>query len=252
MPTRSTPALDTMRTITGVGDSDRSMFPETTACAAAAPESNGRTSTSTPCFLKKPSSLATYATSPENTGGTPGTAMETRSAASAGPAASANSTNGSAWLLVVGVIPGPPDRPTVELQYARIAASGTTTPDRRCRHPDDRERGGHGESQIDGPHQRAGAAPVQDGGQDGAGETDPEHHPGVARGGQHASRDPLAIRRGRPHQRAVVRRDEDPRPQAADRERGGDVCERRRWTEPREEEQPERSSAIPTIAGMRV
>src|SRR6266852_4645849 len=71
MPTRSTPALDTMRTITGVGESDRSMFPVTTACAAAAPESNGRTSTSTSCFLKNPSSLATYATSPENTVGTP-------------------------------------------------------------------------------------------------------------------------------------------------------------------------------------
>src|SRR5467141_1478132 len=104
MPTRSTPALDTMRTITGVGDSDRSMFPETTACAAAAPESKGRTSTSTPCLLKNPSSLATYATSPEKTGGTPGTAIETRSAASAGPAASANSTSGSALLLVIGVI----------------------------------------------------------------------------------------------------------------------------------------------------
>src|SRR6266581_5799952 len=108
MPTRFTPAFEIIRTITGVGDSDRSMFPETTACAAAAPESKGRTSTSTPCFLKKPSSLATYATSPENTGGTPGTAMETRSAASAGPAASANRTSGSERLLVVGVIPGPP------------------------------------------------------------------------------------------------------------------------------------------------
>src|SRR6266851_4796887 len=168
MPTRSTPALDTMRTITGVGDSERSMFPETTACAAAAPESNGRTSTSTPCFLKKPSSLATYATSPENTGGTPGTAMETRSAASAGPAASANSTNGSAWLLVVGVIPGPPDRPTVELQYARIAASGTTTPDRCCRHP----------------HHRRNAGPDPVG--DGPGERRDEHHHQRLRGQQQA------------------------------------------------------------------
>src|SRR5216684_2129267 len=89
MPTRSTPALDTMRTITGVGESDRSMFPVTTACAAAAPESNGRTSTSTSCFLKNPSSLATYATSPENTGGTPGTAIVTLSAPDAPGAATA-------------------------------------------------------------------------------------------------------------------------------------------------------------------
>src|SRR6266850_1785965 len=127
MPTRSTPALDTMRTITGVGDS--SMFPETTACAAAAPESKGRTSTSTPCLLKNPSSLATYATSPEKTGGTPGTAMETRSAPGAGPAATANSKKSRPCLLVVGVIPVSPDRPTVELQYARIPASTTDLED---------------------------------------------------------------------------------------------------------------------------
>src|SRR5438128_7077250 len=104
MPTRSTPALDTMRTITGVGERDKSMFPDTTACAAAAPESNGRTSTSTPCFLKNPSSLATYATRPEKTGGTPGTAMVTLSAADAAGAATATriavSTRRSATSLV--------------------------------------------------------------------------------------------------------------------------------------------------------
>src|SRR6267378_3417501 len=129
MPTRSTPALDTMRTITGVGDSDRSMFPETTACSSTSTESKGRTSTSTPCLLKNPSSLATYATSPEKTGGTPGTAMETRSAPGAGPAATANSKKSRPCLLVVGVIPVSPDRPTVELQYARIPASTTDLED---------------------------------------------------------------------------------------------------------------------------
>src|SRR5882672_5024376 len=65
-----------MRTMTGVGDSATSGLPATTACAAAAPESKGRTSTSTPCFLKKPSSLATYTTTLPKTGGTPGTANE--------------------------------------------------------------------------------------------------------------------------------------------------------------------------------
>src|SRR5262249_52633037 len=39
------------------------------------------TSTSTPYFLKNPCSLATKATRPEKTGGTPGTANESRSAA---------------------------------------------------------------------------------------------------------------------------------------------------------------------------
>src|SRR6266404_9548943 len=79
MPTRSTLAFETMRTITGVGESERSTPPATTACAAAAPESKGRTSTSTPCFLKKPWSFATNATRPEKTGGTPGTAIDKRS-----------------------------------------------------------------------------------------------------------------------------------------------------------------------------
>src|SRR2546421_9171740 len=119
MPTRSTPALDTMRMITGVGESDKSMFPDTTACAAAAPESNGRTSTSTPCFLKNPSSFATYATRPEKTGGTPGTAMVTLSAADAAGAATATrmavSTRRPATSLVrIG--------PSFLLQYAKQQA----------------------------------------------------------------------------------------------------------------------------------
>src|SRR5712691_2114660 len=80
MPTRFTPAFEIIRTITGVGDSATSGLPATTACAAAAPESKGRTSTSTPCFLKKPWSFATNATRPEKTGGTPGTAIDKRSA----------------------------------------------------------------------------------------------------------------------------------------------------------------------------
>src|SRR2546428_3910874 len=79
MPTSSTPALETMRTITGVGESERSMLPATTAWAAAAPESKGRTSTSTPYFSKSPCSFATNANSPENTGGIPGTAIVSRS-----------------------------------------------------------------------------------------------------------------------------------------------------------------------------
>ncbi len=45
----------------GVGDQARSMSPATTARAAAVPLSNGRISTSTPCFLKKPCFSATKA-----------------------------------------------------------------------------------------------------------------------------------------------------------------------------------------------
>src|SRR5437867_5369351 len=78
MPTGSTLPLETMRTSTGVGESEKSTPPATTACAAAAPESKGRTSTSTPCFLNNPSSRATNAIMPEKTGGTPGTAIDNR------------------------------------------------------------------------------------------------------------------------------------------------------------------------------
>src|SRR4029078_7099088 len=53
--TSGTPALDTWVITGGVGDHAMSTSPETTARAAAVPLSNGRISTSAPCFLKKPS-----------------------------------------------------------------------------------------------------------------------------------------------------------------------------------------------------
>src|SRR5438445_1162275 len=87
MATRSTPAFEIIRTTTGVGDNEASTLPATTACAAAAPDSKGRSATSRPCFLKKPSSLATYATTVPNTGGTPGSANVIGSAAGGAPEA---------------------------------------------------------------------------------------------------------------------------------------------------------------------
>src|SRR5450759_816643 len=63
------------------------MSPATTARAAAVPLSNGRISTSTPCFLKKPCFSATKAIITEKIGGMPGVAMTTfLSCADAGPA----------------------------------------------------------------------------------------------------------------------------------------------------------------------
>ena len=45
----------------GVGEKAMSTLPATTARAAAVPLSNGRISTSAPCFLKKPCFSATKA-----------------------------------------------------------------------------------------------------------------------------------------------------------------------------------------------
>src|SRR2546430_11533219 len=116
MPTRSTLPLETMRTITGVGDSEKSTPPATTACAAAAPESKGRTSTSTPCFLKSSWSRATKATKPEKTGGTPGTAIDKRStgalpALQAAPADRQMTSEQHAILTGVVILAPPGPRP---------------------------------------------------------------------------------------------------------------------------------------------
>src|SRR5476651_659364 len=61
----------------GVGDQAMSISPATTARAAAVPLSNGRISTSAPCFLKKPCFSATKTIITEKIGGMPGVAMTT-------------------------------------------------------------------------------------------------------------------------------------------------------------------------------
>ena len=74
MPTSLTSEFETWLTTSGDGDSAIAISPPATARDAAAPVSNARTSTSTPCFLKKPSLSATIAITPANIGGIPGTA----------------------------------------------------------------------------------------------------------------------------------------------------------------------------------
>src|SRR5579871_2661543 len=75
MATSGTPALEIWLITGGVGDQARSILPAITARAAAVPLSNGRISTSAPCFLKKPCLSATKLRVTEKIGGMPGAAM---------------------------------------------------------------------------------------------------------------------------------------------------------------------------------
>src|SRR5215468_2586816 len=75
MATSGTPALEIWLITGGVGDQARSILPAITARGAAVPLSNGRISTSAPCFLKKPCFSATKLRVTEKIGGIPGAAM---------------------------------------------------------------------------------------------------------------------------------------------------------------------------------
>ena len=72
MPTSFTSVFATWLMMSGEGESATAISPDATAREAAAPVSNARTATSTPCFLKKPSLSATIAMVPPKTGGMPG------------------------------------------------------------------------------------------------------------------------------------------------------------------------------------
>ena len=85
----STPALEVMPITTGVGDREMSMSPVCTARAATVPLSKFRSCTSSPYFLKKPASRATYCCTVTKTGGTPGRPNWTLSSARPAPGSDA-------------------------------------------------------------------------------------------------------------------------------------------------------------------
>src|SRR3990172_9893844 len=74
MPISYTSELETWLTTNGVGENATAISPVATAREAAAPVSNARTATSTPCFLKNPCCSATSAIVPPKMGGMPGIA----------------------------------------------------------------------------------------------------------------------------------------------------------------------------------